>query len=102
MLRDGVSDFVWHLGGRTEGAVVGRLERIYQHVFIDEVQDLVGWDLDVLELLLRSSMSVTLVGDPRQQIIETNLGSKNKAYHGVDLLKWFEVVRSIPGCHVAM
>lgn len=90
MLRDGVSDFVYHLNEAAGGAVVGRLERVYRHIFIDEVQDLVGWDLDVIELLLRSSRSVTLVGDPRQQIIETNLGSKNKPYQGAGLLKWFE------------
>lgn len=90
MLRDGVSDFVSQLDGETNGAVIRRLERIYSHVFIDEVQDLVGWDLEVLDLLFSSSMTVTVVGDPRQQIIETNLGQKNKQYQGVGLLDWFE------------
>ena len=90
MLRDGVSDFVWHLNEKTDGAVVRRLERIYCHIFIDEVQDLVGYDLDVLELLFQSSIGITVVGDPRQQIIETNLGMKHKKYQGVGLLDWFQ------------
>ena len=35
--RDGVSDFVAALNHQTDGAVVGRLERIFSHIFIDEV-----------------------------------------------------------------
>src|SRR6056297_3725572 len=46
MYRDGVSDFVVALNHHTDGAIVDRLERIFSHMFIDEVQDLVGYDLD--------------------------------------------------------
>lgn len=90
MLRDGVSDFVWCLDEKCDGAVIRRLERIYRYIFIDEVQDLVGYDLEVLELLFRSKIDITVVGDPRQQIIETNLGMKNKKYQGAGLLNWFQ------------
>lgn len=90
MYRDGVSDFVVHLNEVTEGAVINRLERIYRHVFIDEVQDLVGWDLELLDLLFASSMSVTIVGDPRQHTLSTNLGPKNRQYRGAGFLDWLE------------
>lgn len=89
MYRDGVSDFVVGLNQVTSGAVIRRLERVYQHIFIDEVQDLVGYDLDVLQLLLESECNLTMVGDPRQHIIETNLGPRNKKFRGVGLLDWF-------------
>lgn len=68
LYRDGVSDFVCVLNVATQGAVIQRLERIYSHIFIDEVQDLVGYDLDFLDLLLpppsTSRSSVTLGSTP--------------------------------------
>jgi len=89
LYRDGVSDFVISLNRKTNGAVVARLEKVFTHIFVDEVQDLVGYDLDMLDLLLASSIKVAVVGDPRQHTFATNLGSRNKAYRGVGLWKWF-------------
>jgi len=89
MYRDGVSDFVVQLNSATKGSVTRRLERIYSHILVDELQDLVGYDLDVLELLLASRIKVTLVGDPRQHTLSTNLGGRHKRYRGVGLLDWF-------------
>jgi len=89
MYREGVSDFVVTLNNVTEGAVVGRLERIFTHVFIDEVQDLVGYDLDFLDFLLESGIKVLLVGDPRQHTFATNIGPRNKKYRGAGLIQWF-------------
>lgn len=88
LLRDGVSDFVVSLDEQTEGAVINRLESIYTHLFIDEAQDLVGYDLELLNLLFQSMLSIMLVGDPRQAILETNLGQKNKKYQGAGMIDW--------------
>jgi len=89
LYRDGVSDFAIELNKKTKGAVVDRLERIYSHLLIDEVQDLVGYDLDVLDLLFSSRINLTVVGDPRQHTFATNLGSRNKQYRGAGLAQWF-------------
>lgn len=89
LYRDGVSDFVIQLNAKTNGAVVERLERIYSHILIDEVQDLVGYDLDVLDLLLSSWVTLMVVGDPRQHTFSTNLGQRNKEYRGPRLAQWF-------------
>ena len=89
LYRDGVSDFVVALDKETKGAVIGRLERIFTHIFVDEVQDLVGYDLDVLDLLLASRIKLMLVGDPRQHTFATNLCPRNKRYRGVGLAEWF-------------
>ncbi len=51
---------------RSGGAVIDRLIRVFPHVFIDEVQDLAGYDLDILEALARSRVRLLMVGDPRQ------------------------------------
>lgn len=89
LYRDGVSDFAVQVNRMTGGAVVARLERIFSHIFVDEVQDLVGYDLDVLDLLLSSRMGLTLVGDPRQHTLATNLGPRNRKYRGAGLVDWF-------------
>lgn len=90
LYRDGVSDFVFRLDNATRGAVVGRLERIFSHIFVDEMQDLVGYDLDVLDLLIASRIKLMVVGDFRQQTLATNMGPRNKKYQGVGLLDWFD------------
>ena len=89
LYRDDVSHFVVTLNKKTEGAVIGRLERIYTHIFVDEVQDLVGYDLDVIDLLMASKINLLLVGDPRQRTLATNIGPRNKKYRGVGLADWF-------------
>lgn len=89
LYRDGVSDFAVQLNTKTNGAVVERLERIYTHLFIDEVQDLGGYDLDVLDLLLSSQISLMIVGDPRQYTFATNLCPRNNKYRGLGEVQWF-------------
>ncbi len=89
LYRDGVSDLAVVVNDKTNGAVVKRLERIYSQIFIDEVQDLVGYDLDVLDLLLASRVHLTVVGDPRQHTLATNRGRRNKKYRGAGLVQWF-------------
>jgi DNA helicase II / ATP-dependent DNA helicase PcrA len=90
LYRDGVSEFVVQLNTLSQGAIIKRLGRIYRHIFIDEVQDLVGYDLDLLELLFDSPITMTLVGDPRQHTLSTNIGPRNKRYRGAGLVDWFE------------
>ncbi len=51
---------------------ITRLEEIYSHIYFDEVQDLVGWDYEVLERLAKSKkLGITCVGDFRQTIYDT-------------------------------
>jgi superfamily I DNA/RNA helicase len=59
------------------GDVLERLERIYKHIYFDEVQDLVGWDYEVLKLLSKSKyIAITCVGDFRQTIYDTSVATK--------------------------
>ncbi|MDB5162770.1 MAG: helicase [Candidatus Saccharibacteria bacterium] len=88
--RNGVSDFACDVNQITGGKVIARLEQIWDHIFIDEVQDLVGFDLDLLDRLFDSTIGITLVGDPRQYMVPTNTASKYKKYKKEGLLDWFE------------
>jgi DNA helicase-2/ATP-dependent DNA helicase PcrA len=90
VFRDGMADFVCYANAKSGGMVVGRLEARFDHIYIDEVQDLVGHDLELLDLLLKSKIDVTVVGDPRQAILETNRSPKNKRYRGAGLCDWFD------------
>lgn len=75
----------------SSGAVLDRLSRIYDVIYIDEVQDLNGYDLEVLEALMASPIDLTLVGDVRQALILTNVQDpKKKQFKGVNIKKWFE------------
>jgi len=62
---------------KSNGKPIARLEEIYNHVYIDEVQDLVGWDYCVLNAMTKSKkLDITCLGDFRQTIYKTSLASK--------------------------
>jgi DNA helicase-2/ATP-dependent DNA helicase PcrA len=84
---DKIARFVVECERKSSNAVTARLGKIYTDVFIDEFQDLAGWDLEVIKMLLRSEIRVTLVGDPRQHIYGTNPSKKNKQYIGITLVE---------------
>lgn len=87
---DKVSKFACQLIDKTKGKPIHRLEDIFEHLYIDEVQDLAGWDLELIEILMKSRIGVTLVGDHRQATFSTNSAHKNKAYAGAKIIKKFE------------
>ena len=63
---DKLPKLVMRCNERSDGAVVDRISRVFRNVFVDEVQDLAGYDLDILGALARSSVRLLMVGDPRQ------------------------------------
>lgn len=76
---DKIAKFVVECEEKSSQMVTARLRQIYTDVFIDEFQDLAGWDLEVIKMLLQSGIRVTLVGDPRQDTYSTNPSPKNKS-----------------------
>lgn len=80
----------YELVGASDGALLRRLECIYDEILIDEVQDLSGYDLDIIDILLGSSIDIRMVGDIRQAVLSTNPRSgKNKQYAYANAIKWF-------------
>ena len=55
----------------SKGRAIQRLECLYDSLYIDEGQDLRGNDLNVLLELLKSSIDVHIVLDPRQSTLST-------------------------------
>lgn len=87
---DKLSKFVLKSQAISEGAVINRLSRIYTKIYIDEVQDLAGYDLEILKLLFASKIDITLVGDPRQGTYVTNNSTKNKKFQKSKIIYFFE------------
>lgn len=77
---DKLSKLVVRCNEKSNGEVFHRISRIYSHIYVDEVQDLAGYDLDILVSLFANSASITLVGDPRQVTYLTHIEKKYSNY----------------------
>ena len=66
-------------------------EKIFSYVFVDEIQDFVGYDLEVIKKLHEVGCNMTLVGDPRQTTYQNSLRAKYKKY------AWWEKVIFVAG-----
>lgn len=87
---DKVSEFACALIDATGGKPIRRFEAIFSRLYIDEAQDLAGYDLELVEHLLNSNVEVTLVGDVRQATYQTNHSRKNSQFTGPAVLRKFE------------
>lgn len=87
--REGAARLACEVNNKSSGASIRRLERAYGHILIDEVQDLVAYDLDWMNELLSSQVKVTAVGDPRQHMFATSNEPRNKRYRGIGIVDWF-------------
>ncbi|WP_207934580.1 UvrD-helicase domain-containing protein [Actinomadura sp. KC06] len=83
--RDKLSDPACAADTASGGLVIDHLAAIYDHVYVDEVQDLAGYDLELLDLLFTSSIAVTVVGDPRQGAYSANDSGENRKYRRRDV-----------------
>ena len=77
---DKLSKLVLRCNEASKGSVIDRLSGIYPFILVDEVQDLAGYDLDILVALFKSPSDVVLVGDPRQVTYVTHLEARLKKY----------------------
>lgn len=84
----------------SNGQVIQRVENIYSHIFLDEVQDYVGWDLDLIKLLFQSKIFIYCVGDPRQNTFRTNNSTRNKKYQNGHIMDFFEDIKISEKCEV--
>lgn len=83
---DKISHFIIECEKASGRLVTRRLAQIYDAIFVDEVQDIAGWDLEWCTGLLTSGIAITFVGDPRQCVYLTNNASKNAQYRGMGFL----------------
>lgn len=80
VFSDKLSKLTVKVNSASNNSIIERISRIFDHIMIDEVQDLAGYDLEVIKLLMKDCSKVTMVGDPRQVTYLTHLEAKNKPY----------------------
>jgi len=91
IFTDKISEFALMCNQNSKGLVVNRLCDMFDEIYIDEVQDLAGYDLDLIELLLESKINLLLVGDNRQATYATNSSAKNNKYKGYKIDELFTI-----------
>lgn len=89
IFSDKIAKFTFRCNKETGGWVIDRLSRIYTDIFIDEAQDLAGYDLEILKLLFKTETRVFLVGDPRQTVYLTHHSRKHKKNYSEGRIKEF-------------
>ncbi|MEE3047536.1 MAG: UvrD-helicase domain-containing protein [Pseudomonadota bacterium] len=98
---DKVSKFSVKLNRHTNLLPMERLAKCFDHVMIDECQDLQGYDLDLIEAFFRTDFNVTLVGDPRQATYSTNNSNRHLAYAGRNIVNKFSEWEEAGLCEIA-
>lgn len=87
------SNLCLFLNDKSGGKLLSRLEQIYSHLFIDEIQDLAGRDLDILKAIFKSNITVTCVGDNKQAIFQTHTTRVNKKFSGANVNTYFSMLQ---------
>ncbi|BAV58965.1 DNA helicase II [Candidatus Endomicrobiellum trichonymphae] len=82
IFSDKLAKFVFKANKSSNNEVINRITRIYSYIFIDEAQDLAGYDLDIIKLLLKKSSNIVLTADPRQVTYSTHRAVRNQKYKG--------------------
>lgn len=78
---DKISKLVLKIDESNGGLVFNRIEKIFDKIYIDEVQDLSGYDLDIIKAISKKDNYLTIVGDPRQNVYNTHFEVKYKKYN---------------------
>ena len=76
------SDFVVSVDIETSGAVGKRIGSYFTNIMIDEIQDLSGYDYELVKILCHHC-TLTMVGDPNQKTYSTNNNRKNKGFSDI-------------------
>ena len=99
LYTDKLSRFVVRADKKSQGNVMDRISRLYPTILIDEVQDMAGYDLEILKMLYRSTSTVICVGDPRQVTYYTHWERTNKQYRN-GLIKQYVLEKCCKRDHI--
>ncbi|CDZ68321.1 ATP-dependent exonuclase V beta subunit, helicase and exonuclease domain-containing [Neorhizobium galegae bv. orientalis] len=86
---DKIARFALECDAISKGKVFARLRERFDRIYIDEIQDMAGYDLELLEAMMRAGVNLTLVGDHRQPTFRTNYAGKNSGYAGYNIIVKF-------------
>lgn len=89
VLANQASELACLLNKRSIGSVIHRLELIYPYIFVDEVQDLAGYDLDILDMIMTVNIGIVCVGDNKQATYKTHNTKKRIKQSGKNIWDFF-------------
>ena len=95
VISNQASELAMILNEKSNGKIITRLEEIYNTIYFDEVQDLAGYDIDLLKLLIESKISVTCCGDNKQATFSTHNTKKNKNITGKNIWQFFGTLNNV-------
>jgi DNA helicase-2/ATP-dependent DNA helicase PcrA len=87
---DKLSKLVVRCNDNSNNGVINRLAEIFNMIYIDEVQDMAGWDLEIIKRLLKSDIRLTMVGDPRQTVYHTHDERKYSQYSDGKIIEFIQ------------
>lgn len=85
-----ISKLTCVLDNLSNGCVFQRMRKIFPYIFIDEIQDFAGYDLEVIKKLHEVGCQMILVGDPRQTTYRTHYETKYKKYSGGKIINFVQ------------
>ncbi len=97
---DKLSKFVIRCNEKSNGYVIERISALFKNIYIDEVQDMAGYDLEIIKLLFASSSNVKISGDPRQVTYHTHFSDKYKKYSDGKIQKFVENECKKSNCNI--
>lgn len=77
---DKLSKFVIRCNEKSNDYVIERISTLFKNIYIDEVQDMAGYDLEIIKLLFKTNSIIKIAGDPRQVTYHTHFSDKYKKY----------------------
>jgi len=77
---DKIAKLACRIDEKTDHKIVNRIGKIYKAIYIDEIQDFAGYDLEFASALIDNGCELTMVGDPRQVTYHTHYERKNSKY----------------------
>lgn len=88
--KDRLSELAELIARNSDYKSITRFSELYDYIFIDEVQDMAGYDLEIFNFFMLSNTNVLFVGDIRQATYATNNTKKNKKYKGINIIDYFK------------
>ena len=83
VFSDKLSELANELYLKNSSELIERLNSIFNYLYFDECQDFVGYDYEIIKLILtKTDITCVLAGDPRQHTYSTHATSKYKKYSG--------------------
>lgn len=97
---DKLSKFAVKCNSESKDYVIERISSLFKNIFIDEVQDLAGYDLEIVKLLLKTGSTIKLAGDPRQVTYHTHFSDKYKKYKDGKIMDFIETECASLDCSI--